>query len=272
MSFLLFQGAFAVYLLATADHLIFFFSEKTALRRIARFLFVLAWVLHSSAIMARFFEVGYFPVVTGYEKLSFFAWALGCGYLSFYWRYVVQNLGAFVSLLALSLMAAAFCLPQAGAALSPQLQSLWLPVHASFSLVAYGFFTLAGIGGLMYLLQERTIKRKRFGLLYRRLPSLEALDTLNHHCLSIGFPLLTVGMLTGSIWAKQTLGTYWRWDPTETWALVTWMLYAALIHQRFSVGWRGRRAAWLSLAALVIALFAFWGVSVLFIGYHGQSS
>ena len=180
--------------------------------------------------------------------------------------------GAFVSLLVLSLMTMAAFASREIVSLSPLLQSGWLPVHASLSLLAYGFFALAGIGGLMYLLQERTIKRKRFGLFYSRLPSLETLDKLNHHCLSVGFPLLTLGMITGSLWAKQALGSYWHWDPKETWTLITWLLYAGLIHQRFTVGWRGRQAAWLSIAALVVALFTFWGVSVFFAGYHGNFS
>ena len=246
MSFLLFQASLFFYLLATAAYLVFFFSEKAAIRKNARLLFVLAFALHGITIIARYFEAGYTPITTRHETVSFFAWSLGCGYLSFCWRYEVKNLGAFVSLLVLSLM-----------------------TMAAF---AYGFFALAGIGGLMYLLQERTIKRKRFGLFYSRLPSLETLDKLNHHCLSVGFPLLTLGMITGSLWAKQALGSYWHWDPKETWTLITWLLYAGLIHQRFTVGWRGRQAAWLSIAALVVALFTYWGVSVFFAGYHGNFS
>ncbi len=272
MSFLLFQASLFFYLLATAAYLVFFFSEKAAIRKNARLLFVLAFALHGITIIARYFEAGYTPITTRHETVSFFAWSLGCGYLSFCWRYEVKNLGAFVSLLVLSLMTMAAFASREIVSLSPLLQSGWLPVHASLSLLAYGFFALAGIGGLMYLLQERTIKRKRFGLFYSRLPSLETLDKLNHHCLSVGFPLLTLGMITGSLWAKQALGSYWHWDPKETWTLITWLLYAGLIHQRFTVGWRGRQAAWLSIAALVVALFTYWGVSVFFAGYHGNFS
>ena len=272
MSFLLFQASLFFYLLATAAYLVFFFSEKAAIRKNARLLFVLAFALHGITIIARYFEAGYTPITTRHETVSFFAWSLGCGYLSFCWRYEVKNLGAFVSLLVLSLMTMAAFASREIVSLSPLLQSGWLPVHASLSLLAYGFFALAGIGGLMYLLQERTIKRKRFGLFYSRLPSLETLDKLNHQCLSVGFPLLTLGMITGSLWAKQALGSYWHWDPKETWTLITWLLYAGLIHQRFTVGWRGRQAAWLSIAALVVALFTYWGVSVFFAGYHGNFS
>lgn len=272
MSFLLFQTSLILYLLATAAYLVFFFSEKAQNRKNARLLFVLAVTLHSITIIARYFEAGYTPITTRHETISFFAWGLGCGYLSFCWRYEVKNLGAFVSLLVLALMTLAAFASREIVSLSPLLRSGWLPVHASLSLLAYGFFALAGVGGLMYLLQERTLKRKRFGLFYSRLPSLETLDKLNHHCLSVGFPLLTVGMISGSLWAKQALGSYWHWDLKETWTLITWLLYAALIHQRFTVGWRGRQAAWLSIAALAVALFTYWGVSVFFAGYHGNFS
>ena len=152
------------------------------------------------------------------------------------------------------------------------LRSLWLPAHASLSLLAYDCFALAAVGGLMYLLQERNIKRKRFGLLYSRLPDLETLDRLGLHCLSVGFPLLTLGMITGSLWAWRAFGSYWRWNATEVWTLAVWLIYAALFHQRLTVGWRGRRAAWLAIGALALALFAFWGVTAFFSGYHGNFS
>ena len=105
-------------------------------------------------------------------------------------------------------------------------------------------------------------------LFYKRLPSLEALDQLNSHCLAVGFPLLTLGMITGSIWSKQTWGMYWQWDPKETWSLVTWFFYAALLHQRFTVGWRGRREAIMAIIGFLAILFTLWGVTYLLGGIH----
>ena len=152
--------------------------------------------------------------------------------------------------------------------LQPALQSSWLPIHASIAILANGFLALAFCGGIMYLLQESEIKRKRFGLFYTRLPSLEALDNLNQHCLAVGFPLLTLGIITGSIWAKQAWGSYWQWDPKETWSLITWLIYAALLHQRFRVGWRRRRAAIMAIIGFSAALFTLWGVNFLLKGLH----
>lgn len=268
MSFLLFQGSFAVYLLSTAAYLVFFLNQKPELRRTGRAIFLFAFLLHTINIIARAVETGHTPITSHHETVSFFAWSVGCCYLSFRWRYTVKNLGVFVSVLVLALMLVAAFSSRDIVPLPPALQSLWLPVHASITLFADGFFALACIGGIMYLLQEREIKKKRFGLFYSRLPSLEALDKLNHHCLSVGFPLFTLGLITGSLWAKQAWGAYWHWDPKETWSLVTWFLYAAAVHQRFTVGWRGRRVAILSIVAFLSVLFTLWGVSFLLKGVH----
>ncbi len=272
MSFFLFQSALAVYLLSVAAYLVFFLTRRAGMRRIGHGIFLAAFLLHSAGIAARCAEAGYTPITSHHETVSFFAWALAGCYLSFRWRYPVRNLGAFVSPFVLILMLVAALSSRSILPLPPALQSWWLPVHASLTLIANGFLALACIGGIMYLLQEGEIKKKRFGFFCTRLPSLESLDQLNHHCLTLGFPLFTLGLITGSLWAKQAWGAYWHWDPKETWSLITWLLYAALIHQRLTVGWRGRRAAVLTILALLSALFTLWGVSFLLEGVHSYVS
>jgi cytochrome c-type biogenesis protein CcsB len=115
----------------------------------------------------------------------------------------------------------------------------------------------------MYLIQERFLKKKRLGSLYQKLPSLDVLDEINYRCLSFGFPLLTVAIITGAIWAETAWGTYWSWDPKETWSLITWFIYAALLHGRLTTGWRGRRAAVLAIVGFFVLLFTFLGVNLL---------
>ncbi|MDH4317758.1 MAG: c-type cytochrome biogenesis protein CcsB [Desulfobulbaceae bacterium] len=268
MSFLLFQISFGVYFLAAAGYVVFFATQKGEIRSAARKIFLGAGILHSIHIILRCFEAGHTPITNQHETVSFFAWSVAWGYLSFRWRYTVKNFGTFVSILTFILMTISFLSVRDIEPLTPALQSFWLPVHASIAIVADGFLALACIGGLMYLLQEREIKKKRFGLFYSRLPSLDALDNLNQHCLSIGFPLLTLGIITGSVWAKQAWGTYWQWDPKEVGALITWFLYAALVHQRFTVGWRGRRAAIITIIAFISVLFTMWGVTNFVGGLH----
>jgi len=272
MSYLLFQVSFAVYVLAAAAYIVFFVSQKVKVRRIARMIFLSAGILHTLNILTRYFEAGHTPITCYHETVSFFAWSVAWSYLLFRWRYTVKNFGTFVSVVTVLLMLLAALASREISPLVPALQSWWLPVHASIAIVADGFLTLAAIGAFMYLLQEREIKRKRFGLFYSRLPSLESLDQLNHHCLSIGFPLMTLGIITGSIWAKQAWGAYWQWDPKETWSLITWFLYAALFHQRLTVGWRGRQAAVITIIAFCSVLFTLWGVTFLLEGMHAYVS
>jgi cytochrome c-type biogenesis protein CcsB len=124
----------------------------------------------------------------------------------------------------------------------------------------------------MYLLQERMLKSKKFSTLYHRLPPLEALDSINYKCLTFGFPLMTMGIISGAVWAESAWGTYWSWDPKETWALITWFLYAALLHGRLTVGWRGRRAAIFAIIGFICLLFTFLGVNLLLSGLHSYSA
>ena len=265
---ILFHAALLGYFIATVTYLVYFANQNKKVRGAARAVLAVAGVVHTAAIIARYVEVGHTPITSMHETVSFFAWSMTWGFLAFRWRYRVRNFGTFVSVVILILMIIAAISSSEVRPLPPALRSYWLPVHASISIMAYAFLAMGFCGGIMYLLQEREIKARRFGLFFSRLPSLEALDNLNHHCLAIGFPLLTLGIITGSIWAKQAWGTYWQWDPKETWSLVTWFIYAALLHFRFTLGWRRRRAAIISIIGFGSALFTLWGVTYLLGGIH----
>jgi len=123
----------------------------------------------------------------------------------------------------------------------------------------------------MYLIQEHFLKSKQLGALYRKLPSLDTLDDINYRCLTLGFPLLTLAIISGAIWAETAWGAYWSWDPKETWSLITWFVYAALLHGRLTIGWRGRRAAIFAVAGFFILLFTFLGVNLLLPGLHSYN-
>jgi cytochrome c-type biogenesis protein CcsB len=138
--------------------------------------------------------------------------------------------------------------------------------------VGNGLFAMTFVAAIMYLLQEYHIKKKKLGSLYSRLPSLETLDSINYYALIYGFPFLTIGMITGAIYAQYALGTYWQWDPKEVWSLITWLFYAALLHERLAVGWRGRRAAIMAIVAFLILIFSFVGASVWLSDYHSFRS
>jgi cytochrome c-type biogenesis protein CcsB len=259
MSYLLFQASFAAYFFAAATYLAFFINQKNQVRDVARIIFLTAAVLHTINIISRYIEAGHTPITSIHETVSFFAWAVAWCHLSFRWRYTVKNSGVFTGVVTLLLMLTASLASREIMPLPPDMRSWLLPVHASISIIADAFLTLAAIGCAMYLLQERELKRKRFGFFFSRLPSLDTLDKLNQHCISIGFPLMTVGMLTGYIWARQIWGgRAWQWDPKIVSAMITWLLYAGLMHQRFTMGWRGRRAAWMTVVAFCAVLLTLW--------------
>ncbi len=271
INYLLFNSVLLVSFVTSAVYLVFFFSQKEKLRTVARMVFLGSGILQSLYILSRYLIAGHTPITSQHEAVVFFAWSVTWAYLSFHWRYSVKNFGTFVSLLVTIMLFIAAAISREFHPLAPALQSLWLPVHAGIAVMAYGFLALAFCGGIMYLLQERELKSKRFGFFFSRLPSLEALDQLNSHCLTTGFVLLTLGIITGSVWARQAWGTYWHWDPKETWSLITWFLYAAQLHQRLTYGWRGKRAAVMAIVGFCAVLFTLWGVTYLLGGQHSYA-
>lgn len=259
MSYLLFQASLAGYSAAAVVYTVFFFSQKIPTRTIARILFIVAASLHTLNILFRYLEAGHTPITSIHETISFFAWSIAWCHLSFRWRYTVKNSGTFTSIIVFLLMLTASFAPNEILPLPPDMRSWWLPVHASISIIAAAFLTLAAIGGVMYLLQERELKQKRFGFFFSRLPDLNTLDKLNQHCISIGFPLMTAGMIAGYLWAHQIWGGRpWQWNPKIIMSVITWLLYAGLMHQRFTMGWRGRRAAGITILAFFAVLLILW--------------
>jgi cytochrome c-type biogenesis protein CcsB len=270
-SFLYFS-ALAVSGLSSAAYLVFFFRQNQRVREIARALLTCTGLLLTLYIFSRYLIAGHTPITSQHETVVFFAWSTTWAYLSFRWRYSVKNFGTLVALQISALLGVSALLSRQAPTLPPALQSGWLPLHAGVSIIAYGFLALAFCGSLMYLLQERELKSKRFGFFFERFPSLDSLDQLNNHCITAGFVFLTLGIVTGSLWASQAWGTYWQWDPKETWSLITWLVYLVQIHQRFTVGWRGKRAAVMAIIGFASVLFTLWGVNFLLGGLHSYAS
>lgn len=269
MNIFFFKLALLVYLIATVGFLVYLYTMKEEAAKGAYYVLLVGLGLHTLSIAIRGFEAGHPPLTNLHETTSFLGWGLVLGYLLVEWKVPSQKvLGAFVTpFVSLLMIYSSFC-PMQILPLSPVLRSFWLPVHAIISILSYGFFILMACAGVMYLLQERQIKKKRFTGLFKRLPSLETLDRLNELSLKIGFPLLTIGIITGAVWAEQAWGAYWNWDPKETWSLIMWFVYAALLHERLAVGWRGRRAAIMSLVGFIVWIITFFVVNLFIPGAH----
>lgn len=265
---LLYKIALLFYLVATILFFVDVIGRKENIGKIGRWVLFGGFVIHCAALVARYVEAGYTPVANLHESLSFFVLSIVGIFLLFDLRYRLTVLAAFVCPLALVLMIVGGAVPKAVRELNPMLDSWWFPVHVTLAFLGNAVFAVAFMAGIMYLLQERMLKSKKFSSLYFRLPSLGTLDAINYKCLTFGFPLMTMGIISGAMWAESAWGTYWSWDPKETWALITWFLYAALLHGRLTVGWRGRRAAIFAIIGFLCLLFMFLGVNLFLSDLH----
>lgn len=241
-------------------------------RQISKVATGFAWVglaAQAIGIILRGIAVGRVPLTNLYESLTFVAWALVAIYLVIERKQRITALGAFVSMVAFVATASTTILPKdINPALAPALQSKWSAIHVMSSLAAYASFVLAFAATLVYLIQENLLKSKRISAIQQRLPSLDAVDHLTYKMIALGFPMLTLGVVTGALWAQTAWGSYWNWDPKETWSLVTWLVYAAYLHMRIVRGWRGKWANRLLLIGFITVLATFFGVNYIPRGLH----
>jgi cytochrome c-type biogenesis protein CcsB len=256
------------YYLAGGLCLAFFLAQREGFFRGGAWLMIVGLGCHTLALAAGIWGRGLLAVATFAGALSVFAWTLVATFLLFYWRYRIKVLGALVAPVAALAVCGSLILPSQATTVSPELRSFWVYLHIILAFVGNASLTLAGLGGIFYLIQERALKGKKFGFFYHRLPSLEQLDALNYWCLTVGFPLLTGAIITGSLYAQLIMGRFWNWDPKEILTLIAWLIYAVLLHERLAMGWRGRRAALLAISGLVVLTITFVGANLWFSSYH----
>lgn len=272
MGMILSKLSLFLILLATGGFIVYIIRQQKSVYRWSYRILLAGFAALTLQLIHAYLVLGAMPVLTLKSSLAFFAWTIIGAYLIFHAKFRLMVLGSFISPLAAILMIFASAMPGAGVEVQPMLKSVWLPIHVWTAFMGDGMFAVAFVAAIMYLIQERQIKRKKLGSFYSRLPSLQTLDSINHYSLIYGFPFLTVGMITGAIYAQYALGSYWRWDPKEVWSLITWLFYAALLHERVAVGWRGRRAAILSIACFCVLLFTFLGANLWLSDYHSFKS
>lgn len=260
--------AVAAYGIATAGYLVYLFRDRKVIHRVSSWVLVMGAAFHATAIVLHSIHKGRVAVANSQEALSFFALTLVVTYLVVQLRLNLRILGSFVSPLAVLFMLVSSLLPDTLVPKTGVFQSAWVVLHVAALFLANSLFAVAFSAAVMYLLQERHIKRKNLGFLYSRLPPLERLDSINHFCLVIGFPLMTLGLITGFAFAGREWKSLWNWDPKEIFALITWLIYAFLLHERLAVGWRGRRAAWLAIFGFTAVLITFLGVNLFLKGHH----
>jgi cytochrome c-type biogenesis protein CcsB len=270
MGTILFELALTSYFVATIISVIEIFKGGVSGKESRTLLFIagIGFSIHTASIIYRYAAAGHLPITSMHEASSFFAWCIVLIYFFLQYRYKVGIMGSFIMPMVFILMLSSSVLPREMRPLSPVLQSYWLGIHTFLAFLGNAAFAVAFGTGIMYLVQERHLKSKHLGGLFQRLPSIQMLDEINYRLITIGFPLLTLAIITGALWAESVWGTYWRWDPKEVWSLITWFIYALVLHIRLTSGWRGKRAAILSIIGFIVVLFTFFGVNLLLKSIH----
>jgi cytochrome c-type biogenesis protein CcsB len=257
MDLLFFKLALAAYLISTLGYCASLLVRRVQIAKASTWVLFSAFALHTAFYLAHLISTHTLSVRNIYETFSFFAWIL-CGiYLILQLRTKTRVLGAFISPVAFLLMVGASVGVAGPVSMPDTLRGGLVTLHVMLSIAGEALFALASCAGAMYLMQNRLIKEKSLGSFSRFLPSLKELDNINHICLLWGFPLLTLGMIAGSIWARTVWGSHWQWDPKQIWTLTAWLLYAVLLHQRLALEWKGRRVALFSLLAFLALLAGF---------------
>ncbi len=267
-----------IYLAATVFYVALAIFRLDRLGPFATALTILGVLTNSIGIGLRWSEsyqqgIGYVPLSNMYESLVFFAWSIAVIYLAVEYIYKTKYLGSYIVSFAFLTMAYASFSSEFTKdikPLLPALQSNWLAAHVITCFIGYAAFTIAGGLAILYLIRARSAGN---GQQKSRTPDstsldLPQLDIIIHKMIMFGFLWLTAGIVTGAIWANSAWGTYWSWDPKETWSLITWFIYALALHARYTRGWSGTRMAWVALLGLLSVVFTYYGVNFLLSGLH----
>ncbi|HNB06870.1 MAG TPA: c-type cytochrome biogenesis protein CcsB, partial [Thauera aminoaromatica] len=269
MSALIFiaTGAYWLGLLARSD-----FAERTGSA-----LTWIAAVMGATGLFVRWYEsyllgpeIGHIPISNLYEVFVLFALMTALLYLYYEGRYATRRMGAFVMIVISAAVAFLLWYTFTREAheiqpLIPALQSYWMKVHVPTNFIGYGAFAVSAMVGTAYLLAER-------GILASRLPPLRVLEDVMYKAIAIGFAFFTIATILGALWAAEAWGTYWQWDPKETWALIVWLNYATWLHMRLTKGLRGAVLAWWAVVGLLVTTFAFIGVNMFLTGLHSYGA
>ena len=249
----------------------------------------------------RWFESGYFPLSNLYESLMFFTWGITLLTVILEYLTSLTFLGSIVSPVLLFVVGfATLSLPdgmQKAAPLVPALKSIWLMMHVSIMMISYSTLVVGSLLSIVFLIltkgkpvlltgssigsinietlsNENTNSGNIYSMSYekdflgKRINLLQSLDNLSYRIIGLGFPMLTIGIISGAVWANEAWGSYWSWDPKETWALITWMVFAAYLHTRITKSWSGKGPAILSSIGFIVVWICYLGVNFLGKGLH----
>jgi ABC-type transport system involved in cytochrome c biogenesis permease subunit len=257
-----------LYLALFFLYIVYFAAGKKGILRIAWYCLLVTFAIQTAGIGLRWVEsyslgMGHAPLSNYYESLIFFSWSVSLFVIAMRRRlFPVITFAAATASLALMAYASLFPGIERGIQpLIPALQSNWLHVHVITCFLAYAAFLVSFTCGGLYFFESRGI-----------VPPGRILEDINYRSIIIGFSMLTSGILTGAVWAHYAWGSYWSWDPKETWSLITWIVYALILHLRFTGGWRGKRTALLSIIGFASVVMTYFGVNFFLAGLHSYAT
>lgn len=260
---LLFNLVLAGYVAALLFAIINLFPKRQYLDWMINALLTAVNVMQLVYIIWRWKEAGRPPFSNMFESLVLFAWAIVIVYLVIRIRLRVPVLGAATALMAAVTLAYASSFESNIEPLVPALRSNWLTFHVFTCFLGYAGFAISFVASIIYLvISRRSGDEEQLAV---------SMDTVMTRTVAFGFIFLSIGIITGAVWANSAWGTYWSWDPKETWSLITWFIYAGFLHCRYMRGWTGRRAAWISIIGFMSVLFTYVGVNFLLKGLHSYA-
>jgi len=257
----LFTITFILYVLSALVYLVSDFAEREKWAKTGLVLAAAGLLVHTGALILRTVASGHAPFTNMYESLSFLAWASALTVVVLELKLRIRRVAPFVMLIAVGLVALASSplMPKDATPLVPALQSYWLWLHVSVTLLGEAFFSVAFVASLLYLLAGTEEKKQK-------------MDAISYRAVAVGFPLFTLGgLIFGMVWAYKAWGTYWSWDPKEVWSLITWFVFALYLHTRIVMGWKGKRSAIIAVIGFLAALFTYFGVNYLLAGLHSYA-
>ena len=264
----LFTIVMVLYFAAMILYFLFIAVKKDRLATAAAAVQTAGLVLHTAALVCRGIGAGRLPLTNQYEFATSFAWGLCLVSLVFIWRFKFPMLGAFAAPVIFLVIGYAAMQSREVRELMPALRSNWLGFHVSTAIISYGAFGVSFVLSIIFLLRGRMRDQ---GFWDKHVPSREKLDLISYRSVSLGLLFLTFTIVTGAIWAERAWGSYWSWDPKETWSLVTWIVYAVYLHLRLRRGWRGQAAAWFAVVGFVCVMFTYVGVNTFLPGIHSYA-
>lgn len=272
-SSLLLSSATFIYALASVFYIGSFSFKKLVLSKLGFWVIVIGFITNTGGIGLRWVEsyqmgYGHAPFSNMYESLVFFSWTLAALYIFVEFKYKESIIGVFVSPLIFLAIAYASFDPSMSSKISPlipALKSNWLIAHVITCFLGYAGFALAFGFSFIYFVKPKNPSKTS---IFAKLPDWEIMDELTYQMIVFGFLFLTIGIITGAVWANSAWGKYWSWDPKETWSLITWFIYAIFLHLRLMRGWQGRNLALVSIVGFLAVLFTYFGVNYLLSGLH----